>query len=189
MVLIFAVGCCAPRQGLQLDVTLPDIVGATHRIANTPGDLTSTVLIFIRSDCPISNAYAPEINRLVKRYSGANDDGVRPLKFLLVHVDPDLPIDEAKQHAVDYGFQCPVLLDRSHELVRAIGATVTPEGAVISHDGRLVYRGRIDDRYVDLGKRRLEPSTRDLKDAIEAVIHHRAVANRRTRAVGCLIPE
>jgi hypothetical protein len=80
-----------------------------------------------------------------------------------------------------------VLIDRRHELVRQLGATVTPEAAVIGAHGELLYRGRIDDGYVSLGKRRFEATTHDLRDALEAVLAGKPVAAPRTATVGCAI--
>jgi len=148
-----------------------------------PGEDQASVVIFVTDDCPIANAYAPEINRLVLEYV----DG--PVRFHLVHVDPDLRPEEARAHAAEYGLTaCPVLIDAEHEVVRAVGATTTPEAAVIVPGGEIVYRGRIDDRYADLGERRLVPTTSDLNDAIAAVLDGRPVRVARTEAVGCNIP-
>ena len=141
------------------------------------------VLIFITADCPISNGYAPEINSIVRDYEP------RGAKFDLVHVERNLSAQQAQQHAEEFGYTAQVLLDPQQRLVRAIGATVTPEAAVIDPSGRLVYRGRIDDRYTDLGKRRFEPSKRDLRDVLDEVLSGRPMSPRRTKAVGCFIPE
>jgi hypothetical protein len=83
----------------------------------------------------------------------------------------------------------PALLDPAHKVVRAAGATVTPEAAVISPSGTLLYRGRIDDLYLDFGKRRREPTKRDLREALDAILTGKKPALRTTNAVGCFIPE
>ena len=64
----------------------------------------------------------------------------------------------------------------------------TPEAAVFA-DGELVYRGRIDDRFVDFGKTRAAATTHDLAFALQAILDGRPVPESRTRAVGCFIPE
>jgi hypothetical protein len=76
--------------------------------------------------------------------------------------------------------------DPDHALVKRAGVTVTPEAAVYS-GGRLVYRGRIDDRYAALGKARPEPTRRDLAAALEAALAGRPAPAKITRAVGCTI--
>ena len=80
-------------------------------------------------------------------------------------------------------------LDPRHQLVAATGVTTTPEVAVVTADGRIVYRGRIDDLYADLGKKRRAPGRRDLREALSAVLAGRPVKVPRTEAVGCSIPE
>ena len=77
------------------------------------------------------------------------------------------------------------LRDPAHALVKFTEATITPEAAVVA-DGRVVYRGRIDDRYVDLGVERPSPTQRDLADALTAVLAGkpgRAARRRRRSAV------
>src|SRR5206468_11096711 len=44
-----------------------------------------------------------------------------------------------------FGLKHPVLLDESGEIGRAYGATNTPHMYVIDKEGRLVYRGAIDN--------------------------------------------
>jgi hypothetical protein len=147
------------------------------------GAAKASVLVFLTPDCPIANSYAPEINALVKE----NTD--RPLRFYAVYVDPDLSPAAARKHAAEYGYRCPVLLDPRHQLVAATGVTTTPEVAVVTADGRIAYRGRIDDRYPQLGVHRQAPTQRDLRSALAAVLADRPVPTPRTPAVGCAIPD
>jgi len=53
----------------------------------------------------------------------------------------------------------------------------------------MIYRGRVDDLYVDFGQARAEPTTHDLADAIESTLLGKSVANPRTQAIGCLIAD
>jgi hypothetical protein len=52
---------------------------------------------------------------------------------------------------------------------------------------RLVYRGRIDDRFAALGKSRPVARTRDVEDVLAALARGEAVPTRTTTAVGCAI--
>jgi hypothetical protein len=65
---------------------------------------------------------------------------------------------------------------------------VTPEAAVYA-SGRIVYHGRIDDRYVDLGLERPSPTVHDLGDALAAVLAGRPVKHPVTQPVGCFIAD
>jgi len=141
-----------------------------------------TVLFFIAHDCPIANSYAPEIGRICRQYVSAR------IAFYVVYVESDLRPADARKHARDYGFPCPALLDPTHRLVRRVGATVTPEVTVVQPDGRLLYRGRIDDLYVDFGTRRREAKRHDLRLILDAVVAGKPVRQTMTAAIGCFIP-
>ena len=139
------------------------------------------VLLFVTTDCPIANSYAPEISSLAAELRGTE---VTPF---LVHVAPDVDAASAKAHARAYGLELRILLDPEQRLARAVGATATPEAAVLTAAG-LQYLGRIDDRWRKLGADGQVPEHRDLRDAIAAVRAGRAVAQPRTETVGCLLP-
>ncbi len=143
----------------------------------------AVVLFFITNDCPICNAYAPEIQRICTRYVP------KKVAFYLIYADPDLTRADAKKHAQEYGYTFPLLLDRSHRWVRQTGATVTPEAAVLAPNGRLLYRGRIDDLYVDYGKRRCTATRHDLCLALDAIVQGKPIPHLFTKAIGCYIPE
>jgi len=87
-----------------------------------------------------------------------------------------------------YAGAMDALRDPKHTLVKYTGATITPEAAVFA-GGRLVYLGRIDDRYVELGLERAAPTRRDLADALAAVIAGTRIAEAKTQAVGCFIAD
>ncbi len=149
----------------------------------TVNDAKAHVLFFITTDCPISNSYAPEITAIQKDFAG------RPVRFYAVQVDPDLTMEDAQKHAKEYGLTLPVILDPKHQLIAAAGVTRTPEVAVILEDGTVAYRGRIDDRYPSLGKKRQIVGQHDLRDALSAILAGEVVPTPRTVAVGCLIPD
>ncbi|HZK80214.1 MAG TPA: redoxin domain-containing protein [Humisphaera sp.] len=161
---------------------IADVTGVIRRPLEM-GESKAAVIIFIAVDCPISNGYAPEINRLCKQYES------KGLLFYLAYPDGDLTPADAKKHAADYGYTCPALLDRKRELAHRLGATVTPEAVVVDRDGQVAYRGRIDDLYVALGKRRFEATTHDLRMALDAIVAGKPVPTPRTTAIGCAISD
>jgi enediyne biosynthesis protein E4 len=146
----------------------------------------ASVLVFVRTDCPISNRYAPEIRRLQERFAA------RGAAFWLVYADAAQPVDAIRAHLRAFDLPVRALRDSGHVLVRKAGARVTPEAAVfVPGDGgaRLAYRGRIDDRYLDFDRMRAAPTTHDLEDALEAVLAGRAVPRETTTAVGCFLAD
>jgi hypothetical protein len=142
------------------------------------------VLLFARTDCPITNRYAPELRRLRDRFAA------RGVRFWLVYPDPGETDTEVQRHAREFGYGMPTLRDATHALVRLAGARVTPEAAVFVGDAagpRLVYRGRIDDRNVAFGKTRRVPRTRDLEHVLAALARGELLPTRTTTAIGCAI--
>ena len=154
-----------------------------------PGD--RVLLVFGAVDCPIANAYAPELAAL---FACVSELGWR---MLYVYADPHLDEASVTEHRRAFGLEMPFCIDRDHRLVTAVGATVTPEVALVQVGPdaaqasavpfELLYAGRIDDRYPERGVRRPQPTVRDLREAIEATAAGRPVAVLRTAAVGCLI--
>ncbi len=165
-------------------LALPDLSG---RIVKPFDDRRARafVFLFIRTDCPISNRYAPEVKRMQKRFTAKN------VRFHLVYPGEDEPVAAIERHASEYGYRFSVLRDPKHELVRLAGARVTPEAAVYAGSGksgyRIVYRGRIDDRFVAFGKMRPAPNRRDLRRAIEAIVKGKPPAFTTQPAIGCYI--
>ena len=140
-----------------------------------------TVFVFTTTDCPISNRYAPEIQRLSAKFGDR-------VKFVLVYPVPSDSLDLIRDHHKKFGYSLAFQRDESQRLVKQTGVTVTPEVAVMRGNA-VLYRGRIDDRYIDFGKDRPSPTTRDLEDALDALLAGKRVAVRETRAVGCIIAD
>ena len=170
----------ATRAEKPAEEVFTDVAGQPHRL---PGrdECRALVLIFIAHECPISNGYAPEIARLCK------DFAPRGVAFRVVYAERDLALADAARHAKEFAFPCPAILDRELRLAARVGATTTPEAALLSPKGAVLYLGRIDDIYADFGKKRAQPEHHDLRDALDAMLAGRAVAQARTPALGCQI--
>ena len=159
---------------------LAGIDGQTHAPLN-PAGRKATVIIFTLPDCPIANAFAPEINRLVTDYSA------KGVSFYVAHVDRDLTATDARKHATDYAFRCPVLLDKQHALVNALGATRTPQAFLLGSDGQPRYQSRINNLFADYGTRRQVVTQHDLRNALDAVLAGKPVPQSVTEVIGCHI--
>ena len=173
----------ASRPATTADIELKDATGATHHPLEVK-DAAGTVLIFIATDCPISNSYAPEINRIIAEYGG---EGRGKFRFYLVYADPDLTPAAAGKHAHDFGYTCPALLDTQHRLVERLRARVTPEAVVLGPGGAVRYHGRIDDKWAGYGKARPEPTVRELRGALDAIRVGKQVPTPENEAIGCPI--
>ena len=178
-VLLGVVACSSPPARAPLQ--LVDLEG----LPVDPFDSSTgiDVFLFTRTDCPVSNRYAPTVRRLFEEFAP------RGVSFRLVYVDPDETAEVIRQHLDDYAYPLPALRDPEHKLVALTGATITPEAVVFGGGRRMIYRGRIDDWYLDFGRSRATATTHDLERAIQAALAGQAVEPSTTEAVGCFIAD
>ncbi len=140
------------------------------------------VLVFLRTDCPVSSRYAPAIQQISAQYG-------HDASFWLVYPDKTESGQSIRQYLSDYGYRLPALRDPDHALVKRARVQITPEVAVFDRKHQLIYDGRIDDWYVEPGKSRPAPTTHELIDAISAALDGKSVAKSEVRGVGCYISD
>jgi peroxiredoxin len=179
-ILIALAGILAATQPMTLHFVLRDTAGVVHQ-ENEWSKSRAVVIFFTTTDCPLSNSYVPEMNRIRAEYRN------RGVAFYAVQTDTTIPDAEVRRHAHEFGFTFPVLLDPKQVLIRLAGATATPQAAVLSNDGVVLYLGRIDNRIVDFDKRRQAPTESDLRNALDAVLAGKPVARPKTDVIGCAI--
>jgi hypothetical protein len=146
-------------------------------------NLVARVFIFVSNDCPICNRYCPEIRRLHEHFAPQG------FAFWLVHCYPDETAASIREHDREYGLRLPTLLDPHCRLAGLARAKVVPSVAVFESNSLLVYHGRIDDQFAQLGVERPQALHHDLEDALQAVLTHRPIAVPETQAVGCYLPD
>ena len=154
-----------------------------HTVSPFAGDSGKVaVLVFLRRDCPVSSRYAPVIQQISKEYSDR-------ASFWLVYPDKSDSPQAIRKYLQEYGYRLPALRDPEHALAKVARVQITPEVAVFDGSHQLVYDGRIDDWYVDLGRARPAPTTHELDDAIRAALAGKPVAKSEVRGVGCYISD
>ena len=163
-------------------------VPETPRVTDLSGQAISplkekakaVVLVFLSIDCPISNSYAPELGRLNKEFSE------KGITFNAVYPNKEESTSDVREHLKKFAINFSALRDPEHELVKAAEVKVTPEVAVFVPDKGLVYHGRIDDRYVELGRARPQATKRDLREVLQAILSDQKFESYQ-KAVGCYI--
>jgi hypothetical protein len=165
------------------DLRLRDLDDQLVDPFKAPAGTKAVAFLFVSVECPISNRYAPEVRRLHDRFAAQG------IAFSLVYPNPVEPIAAIRRHIKDYSYPMRAIRDPRHELVKLAGATITPEAAVFDARGRLLYRGRIDDRYVSLGLERPVATRHDLNDALTDIVAGLPPRQATTQAVGCFIAD
>ena len=140
------------------------------------------MLLFVSTQCPYSNQASPEMARIAKAYSQ------KGFNFIYVYGDSYESKPGIAKHADQYGFSSSaVVMDAADKIVHAAGATNTPEAAVLSPSGKMLYRGRIDNRFSSVGVTRTVVSQHDLTDSLDAIASGKAPAHAFEQPVGCSI--
>lgn len=161
--------------------TVIDVHGSADEVL-AQGRGKVLVLVFVRTDCPISNRYAPLLQEMSKKYG-------QQASFRLVFPDQIESIDKIQHYLQEYNYQLPAIRDLDHALVKKTMAKATPEAAVFDAKGQLVYHGRIDNLYEHIGQSRRAATTHELAEAIEAASKGLSPPVSTTEAVGCFISD
>jgi peroxiredoxin len=176
LVFLLAASCFAAAPQFRLR----DTAGAVHTDAEWAGR-KAIVLYFVTIDCPVANSYVPEMNRIRDAYAA------RGVALYGVQAEVTVPEAEVAKYAKEFRYSFPLLLDPRQELVKLVNATVTPQAAVLTPDGKLQYLGRVDNRVEDFGRQRPQATQSDLREALDAVLAGKPVPRPSTKSIGCAI--
>ena len=158
------------------------LVAAMFAAGSVAWAAKAQVLFFVSTDCPISNSFAPEIQRICRDYAA------KGVGCSLVYEDFQLDPAAIRQHLAEYGYdRIPAIIDADRRVAAEAHATVTPQAVVIDSADKIRYRGRINNFYAELGKPCGVVTVHDVRDALDAVLAGRTVANPETKALGCYI--
>ncbi|EAQ78740.1 hypothetical protein DSM3645_29601 [Blastopirellula marina DSM 3645] len=169
-----------PQQPLGENISLLDSTGQIHPLAAAAAK-KARVFVFVTGECPISRGYFPLLGRLDKQWN--TPDSEVSLRAVWADVT-DTPA-EIREFAKEFSIDLPILVDRDGQLGQRFQTKFVPEAFVLDADGDLVYRGRIDDMYREIGRKRPEASEHTLADAVAAVVAGQPVKQAVTEAVGC----
>ena len=161
------------------DIALTAIDGTTHSPLASKDD-KPVLLFFVSPFCSTTKAFVKEINQI-------SADHGKQISIYIIQCDPEVTRDIAIEHATLSEFTVPVLLDIQQELTRQLKATVTPEAILLTAKGEAFYQGRIDDLYLGPTKRQRSATTRDLRDAISALLAGTPAPQLKHAAQGCKI--
>lgn len=157
------------------DFSLTDYNGKSYSLSDFQ-DSKAIVIMFIATQCPISNAYN---ERMVKIYDEFSSKGVA---FLAINSNKQESVGEIKEHSGKNKFKFPVLKDSKNVIADKYDAQVTPEIYVVNAKRELLYHGRIDD-----SRREGDVESKDLKKALDEILSGKAVSVKETKAFGCTI--
>jgi peroxiredoxin len=158
-----------------VDFTLPDANGTSHSLASLEGK-SGTVLIFIATQCPVSNAYNERMEKLAQEYKA------RGINVVGINANSTESAADVKAHAAEKHLSFPILKDDGNKVADTLGATRTPEAYFLDPGNKLVYHGRIDN-----SRDESQVNSSELREAIDATLAGKPVAKSTANAFGCSI--
>ena len=141
----------------------------------------ASVYVFLGLQCPISNWYIPELNRLAAKFQPLG------IAFFGIVSDAHTPRHEVVDHQREYPLSFPVLYDPTGSGRQRLQATHTPQVVVTNGVGQISYSGRIDNRFAELGRQRQQTTQHDLRDTLAALASGKRSRRRSTEPIGCLL--
>ena len=157
------------------DFTLPEASGASHTLASLHGK-NGTVLIFIATQCPVSNGYNERMEKLAQDYKA------RSINVVGINANSTESAADVKDHAAKNNLTFTILKDNGSKVADMLGATRTPEAYFLDAGNKLLYHGRIDN-----SRDVTQVNSSELRDAIEATLAGKPVPKATANAFGCSI--
>jgi hypothetical protein len=176
----FVQTACAEEFADKLNFRLDDLSGVSHEL-RADGKVKVVAFVFLSTECPIARSYLVKLNALHASWLKES----LPVKFFGVISDPYVTSEEAKHFADEFEVRFPILYDSQGRLAKNLSPSHVPEAFVLDTKSHLVYRGRIDDVYAEVGRRRPAATQNDLEEAVAAIVKDMPVKTPRTSPVGC----
>ncbi len=157
--------------------SVQSLQGHNTSIPATAKDLL--VIVFLSPECPLCKNYSSKLVKLKSKYLKTADFvGVIPGSF---------EAEDVANFQKDYMPSWKIFRDTALLLTHYLQGKVTPEVLVIDNkNGRLLYKGAIDDWLVSLGKTRNHISNYYLDVALNNFINHKSSVPF-TKPIGCII--
>ena len=173
--LLIAKGSIPDVTGKVEDFTLKDYNGKEHSLSNYK-DSKAIVIIFIATECPISNAYNSRMEKIFRDYDK------KGIAFLGINSNKEESIDRIKEHAEENDLTFTILKDEKNIIADKFEASFTPEAYVLNSNFEILYHGRIDN-----SRKESEVVSKDLENALDEILTGKEVSKKETKAFGCTI--
>ena len=161
------------------DFNLPGIDGRTYSLKDFK-DAKLLVVVFSCNHCPY---VVGSEERMKAFYNDYKSKGVAMIAINSNETDqhPTDGFEHMKTHAAEKKLPWPYVRDDSQEIALKYGALRTPHYYVFDKDRKLRYTGRMDDNPRNPGKE----TTRELRDALDAILAGKKPPTELTNPIGC----
>ena len=157
------------------DFSLKDYNGKDYSLSDFK-DSKAIVVIFVATECPVSNAYNSRMESIYNDYKNKN------VALVGINSNKAEDIGRIKEHAKSKGLTFPILKDEKNIIADKFRASVTPEVFVLNNNFEVLYHGRIDD-----SRDESDVEKKDLRNALDEILSDKQVSDPVTKAFGCTI--
>jgi peroxiredoxin len=162
------------------DFQLRDVVSGTLLSRKDVAGPKGMLVMFICRHCPFVKHVQDELGR---DYAGRGV-GIVAISSNDVASHPEDSPTKLAYQAQELQFNFPYLFDESQEVARAYDAQCTPDFFLYDREGRLVYRGQLDDSRPGSD---IPVTGTDLRAALDALIAGREISTEQRASLGCNI--
>lgn len=160
------------------DFSLPGVDGKTYSLADF-AQSKLLVIVFSCNHCPYVIGSQERMIRFAADY--ANQVAFVSINSNEEAEHPTDSFEHMVERAREKDFQFPYLRDKSQEVALAYGALRTPHYYLFDANRTLRYTGRMDDHPRNPG----QETTRELRDAVDALLRDETPAVPLTNPLGC----
>ena len=156
--------------------SLPDVSGKKHSLSDYK-DSKAIVVMFIATECPVSNAYNKRMAKLYNKYKEKN------IAFVGINSNKQESVNDIKNHSEKNELNFTILKDDKNKIADMFAASFTPEIYVLNpatYD--ILYHGRIDD-----SRDESNVESPDLSNALDELLAGEKITVNTTKAFGCTI--
>jgi len=165
------------------DFNLPDVVSGRKVSRQAAAGPQGLLAMFLSRHCPFVKHVQEELAAIGREYAGRGIGIVAISANDPVSHPEDSPEKLAEQ-ARTLGFDFPYLFDESQDIARAYDAQCTPDFFLYDGQGRLVYRGQLDDSRPG---NEAPVTGRDLRAALDALLSGTPIPVDQRPSIGCNI--
>ncbi len=180
-VFTLSIGVPSYADTIKIDKEVPnfklkDVKDKEHALKDLSRDKKATVMMFISTECPVSNDYN---ERIVALHNDYKDQGVQ---FIGINSNKNESVKEIAEHNRANKFGFLVLKDLKNKIADKFRARRTPEVYLLDEERILRYRGAIDNSLQN-------PETHYLRQVLDLVVDGKEIPEdlKTTKAFGCTI--
>lgn len=142
-----------------------------------------SVYIFLSESCPICKSQTLTLRQLHQQYS------TKGISFTGLFPNQEYSTNESiRQFGKKYQLKFELKKDEGQKMVKQFSATTNPQIFVVQNaTQKILYQGKLDNGFENIGKKREVITEHYLRDALESILQKKEVAIKQTQPVGCFI--